>query len=218
VAQLACPSCGEVYPAANVNIALGVAACAGCGQVHDLSACPALAHRSPADGAGVKEAGEALLLPWYSFGNAVGLGLFCLVWDGILLMMFGGALADGHLEMLLFGSLHALAGAGLTYLFVCTVVNSTAVAVRADQIEVSHGPLPWPFQPAVARAEVHQVYVVEDRTSKGQRSYSVHAQLANGHPLRLLRGLPTPGRARFVEEWLERKLAIVDRPVGGEHV
>jgi hypothetical protein len=217
MSRLACPSCGEVYPAANVNVALGVAACARGGEVHDLSARPALTNRSPADGAGVREDGDRLLLPWLSIPTALFLGLFCMVWDGILVSMVGAAVAQGQYEIVLAGSVHGLVGAGLTYLFVCTVVNSTAVTVLPDRLEVSHGPLPWPFQPAADRADVRQIYVIEDRGSKGRRSYSVHAQLANGHAVQLLRGLLTPGRARFVEEWLERKLALVDRPVGGEH-
>jgi hypothetical protein len=215
MSQLSCPGCGAPYRAANVDLALRVAACEACGQVHDLTTRTTLQRHAQPDGDGIVVAEGRLELPWRTVGNLVGLGIFCLAWNGILAAMFVVALADGEIGVLLFGSVHGAIGVGLAYLWLATAVNRTTVTV-GPAVGVAHGPLPWWGSRAVDRQDVHQVYVLEDVGSKGHRSWSVHARLNNGHPVRLLHGLQSPGRARFVEQWLERALGIADQEVAGE--
>jgi hypothetical protein len=222
MALLTCPTCGKPFAPGQVNLALGVASCEPCGQVHDLSrraATHPLAHRTPADPEGlvvVDGESPAVSYAWRGWALLF-LVLWCTIWDSAMLVVVGGAVSQGEWEALLFSSLHVAAGLGVTYLTVALAINHTEIRLRGDELHVSHGPLPWWGERLLSRRAIEQIYVIEDRGSKGSRTYSVHARLTPGHPVRLVHGLSSAGRARFLEEWLEKRLGIADAPVSGEH-
>jgi hypothetical protein len=220
VAQLTCPTCATPFVPANVNLALGVASCLSCNEVHDLSQrAPRARDRTPADPTGFDVVeGAAPVVSWAWRGWVlVFLVLWCAIWDTAMLGVVGAALANGEIETLVFCTFHMLAGVGVTYFTLAMAVNRTTLALDGETLTVTHGPLPWFGDRAVARSDVRQVYVMEDRGSKGSRTYSVHVRVDPGHPVQLVRGLSTAERARFLEEWIERRLDLVDAPVSGEH-
>ncbi len=219
---LRCPSCKTPFVPENVNLALGVASCGACGTVHDLSARRGTQHalsRSPVDPTGlVIEEGRRPSVRWsWRTWQIAFFVVWCTFWDLGMLAMVASAVSTGAYEMLLFGSLHITAGAAVTYYLLALIFNSTTVAVSDEEVTVAHGPLPWFGGRAVARADVAQFYVVEVRGNKGSRSWTVFAELGSGHRTKLVGGLSSPGRARFLEDWLEQKTGVEDRPVDGEH-
>jgi hypothetical protein len=219
MALLTCPTCGKPFAPHQVNLAIGVASCEPCGQVHDLAHRRAQVHRTPGDPEGlavVDGESSTVSYPWRTWALLF-LLLWCTVWDGSLLIMGVGAIAAGQPEALLYSSMHLVAGLAVTYLTAALAVNHTQLRVDRDGLSVSHGPLPWWGGRQLSRSEIEQIYVIEDRGSKGGRTYSVHARIAPGHPVRLVHGLPTAARARFLEDWLEKKLGLADAPVSGEH-
>ncbi len=220
--KLTCPQCGAAFAPGNVNLALGLASCEACGSVHDLSKRRgenAAVVRTPADPAGITVVeGPSPSVSWsWRTAAVLFLILWCTIWDGILLVMFTTSLASGDYEILLFGSIHALVGVGVTWLTVASLVNRTTIALSADELTVEHGPVPWWGNRAVARGEIAQIYVTEVRGNKGSRTYSLFAEVERGHRVPLASGIASVGRARFLEDWLEQRLGLADRPVDGEH-
>jgi hypothetical protein len=219
MALLTCPSCGKPFAPSQVNLALGVASCEPCGQVHDLTQRRPVSDKGPGDPEGLVVADGESPSVRYSWRSIVLLFLviWCFMWDGAMLVVLGGALAQGQGEALLFSSMHIAAGLAMTYYTLAVALNHTEIRLQGGELRVSHGPLPWWGERTLSRKAIEQVYVIEDRGSKGSRTYSVHARLSPGHPVRLVHGLASAGRARFLEGWLEKKLEITDVPVSGEH-
>ena len=148
---------------------------------------------------------------------AVFLVVWCVVWDGMLASFALRLIAGGEPAAVLMLSGHALAGVAVTYLTAAMLVNRTTITVGSERVAVEHGPLPWRGQVDLPAPGVSQVYVTEVRGRKGARSWTLHAELEDGTSVQLVSGLATPGRARFLEDWLEARLGLVDRPVAGEH-
>jgi hypothetical protein len=166
--------------------------------------------------------GVRLVRRWFS-PVYVFLVFFCAIWDGILLMFYGVLTVSGApLFAFLFPLIHVAVGIGLTYTTLCGFVNRTVVEVdRDDMLTVRHGPLPWPGAASIPIAEIAQIFVTEKRsTSKNgnpSSTYAVNALAKSGRRVTLVKGLLSSlDHALFIEQELERRLRIVDRPVVGE--
>lgn len=219
-----CPKCGREIPASDVNLAEAIARCLPCNAVF------ACGNRSGAyskplvqmpKSFTVEQNGPELVLThrWYSPGKAFGLLFFTVFWDGFLLVWYGIAFAsNGPLVMKLFPLLHVAVGVGMTYLTVATFVNKTVIRAGPQEVSVLHGPLRWPGDAALARRDLQQLFCEEkiSRTKNGTSiTYKVWAVLRDRR-VALASGLDTPEQALFIEQQVERRLGILDRPVPGE--
>ncbi len=231
--RLDCPSCQTPLRANDVRLDLALATCHACGEVHDLSARTA----SPSARASPQKAprpriklpkrfqldtsdGSARiswrwLSPKYLF-----MALFCLGWDGFLVIWYGIAfrMKEAPIVMLVFPLLHVAIGVGLTYSTLAGFLNRTRLEVSRDLLTIRHGPLPWGGNHTLRGRQLKQLYVEESvRTNKGntQVSYHVMALDREGNKVKLLSGLEDKDHALFLEQELERHLGIEDAPVRG---
>ncbi len=155
---------------------------------------------------------------WFS-PHYLFLALFCLVWDSFLFSWYGMALrAEGPIVWLvvLFPLLHVAAGVGLTYSTLAGFFNRTVLRVTDAELDIRHGPLPWPGNRRVAAGDLKQLFCEERVGNKGSKSYHLSALRGDGSKLRLLT-LPAPDQALFIEQRVEERLGIADVEVGGEY-
>ena len=150
----------------------------------------------------------------------VPLVIFCVVWNGIMVTMFWVALENGQHEMLLFGSVHAAVGLGILYSVLMRLFNRTRITISYRDIEVRHGPFPWPGSRSIPVYELEQVYVrrVLIRTKNGTRHvFRLIAVDKSDNEVVLLKSLESEDHALFIEREIETILGIKDRRVEGEH-
>ena len=123
------------------------------------------------------------------------------------------------LMALLFPLLHVSVGVGLTYYVIAGFLNRTEVRATRGELSVSHGPVPWPGNKSVAAHAVEQLYCQAKvrHTKNGTRTaYRVEMALRNGEKETLVKGLDDPDEALFLEQKIEERLRIEDRPMPGE--
>jgi hypothetical protein len=120
-------------------------------------------------------------------------------------------------QMVLFPMLHVAVGLILAYVTICGFINTTTVTARDGHLDVRHAPLPWPGNGTVSG--IRQLYSKE-KVHRGKRgrvsySYELHAVTSAGKR-KLVGRLEEAAQALWLEQTLERRLHIEDRPVGGE--
>ena len=170
---------------------------------------------------------------WFAFTpDLVFSAIFALLWNGAIALAFFNAsstrAADagpdgtdviGILVLLAFVMTGVITG----YRTLAGFVNKTRIAIEGGVLSVRHGPLPWARARRVAVSDVKQLFCREvlHGRSRGvrrrRRTYDLCAVLEEGSDAPLLRGLPEPEEAQYLEQLLEEKLAIVPAPVAGEY-
>lgn len=123
--KLTCEDCGADIPAENINISRAVAKCAHCGAISGFAdrvsnSRAAVERPQVALPPGIEVidlGGELTLLRrWFSWKYAF-LAVFCLFWNGFLVVWYTLALSaeETPVLMLVFPILHVAAGVGLSY-------------------------------------------------------------------------------------------------------
>lgn len=162
--------------------------------------------------------GLTLQYRWFS-AKFIFMALFCLFWDGFLVVWYAMALGSGNLVMTVFPILHVLAGIGITYWTIAGFVNSTTVMIDGSRLRVSHHPLPWGRTVELRRFEVKQLFC-EEKVSRGKNgpsyTYNLSALLQTGERRKLVSGLDTPEIPLYLEQHAEEWLEIRDESVAGE--
>jgi hypothetical protein len=151
---------------------------------------------------------------------AFGLLIFCIFWDGFLLFWYGAAFAmRGHLAMKLFPLIHVAAGGFITYVTAATFLNTTRILIERGEVKVRHGPLPWPGNLTMRADEFDQLYCREkvNHSKNGTHlSYEVWAALRQGTHKKFIAAGLERDHAIYIEQEMERALALKDRHVSGE--
>ena len=117
----------------------------------------------------------------------------------------------------------ALSLGGLcVYALVMMLVNRTVVEVTKEHVSISHGPLPGLLRRRIVNArEIAQVYCEEHswRMKIGVTDYDYELKviLVDGRRVSLLPDIPNAQQAAFLEQEIERRLGIIDRPVSSEY-
>ncbi len=229
--ELRCKSCGAVLKPESVNLALAMARCEHCGALFGLRNAPGLAdvpvtasvvrQKVPMPkGFDVVDFGTTLEITrrWFSPVFLL-LLVFCVFWNGFMVVWHGIALATGMWPMSCFGLIHTSVGIGVAYFTVAGFVNRTVIRADRGMIEVRHGPLPWPGNKALPAGRIGQLYCKET-VSHGKNGathrYSVEVAMKDDTAATLLTGLDRAEHALYIEQELERHLDIEDRPVRGE--
>jgi hypothetical protein len=212
----ACRRCGAEL---EVQADLLLARCRACRTVTDLT--PPRGRPEvplPARFRVEREAGT-LRIEWRWFSaRTIGLLLASVVFDGTLVVQL--LLLSGP-PLVFFGLVHAVVSFGLSWAALCGLFNRTRIEVEPGFLRVRHGPLPWPGNREVPVSRIRQLYCTEvDESDSDGTSFS-YSLLATpgpgaGKPLVLIKRLPKPEQALFLEQAVEQLLGIADRPVEGE--
>jgi hypothetical protein len=147
--------------------------------------------------------------------------VFLVVWFGFLAFFYRMASAGGAPTLFyLFPLIHVAVGVGIGYWALCGLVNRTTIECAYGVLGVRHHPLPWPGNRSFATADLAQLYVKEKVThnSKGgvRVTYGVFALGRDGRTSKVVAGLSDVDQAFCIEQEIERRLRIGDRPVVGE--
>jgi hypothetical protein len=102
---------------------------------------------------------------------------------------------------------------GWDFMLMGMLVNSTTITVSDDTIDVRHGPLPSPLFTSrrLRVADVEQLFAAPFGSL-----FEVGAVLRDKSRVVLVRPLVTQEQALFVEQQIERRLALTDVEVAGE--
>ena len=234
--QLKCKQCGRDIPAEDVNIERLIAKCSAChavfGFADDVSKTDAVG--APPDRRrrrrskvplpprfSVEDTGLALRIthtwwrPLFIF-----LAFFSIAWCGFLVLWYGVAIGtDAPIFALLFPMIHVAVGIGLLYYTAAGFVNRTYIDVDGREVKITHAPLPWPGSKAIPVHTLDQLYVTEHRSQNRNGvhySYNLNAIDKSGQKLKLVGALSEPDQALYLEQTIEDRLRIEDRPVPGE--
>jgi len=155
---------------------------------------------------------------WFS-RTTVGLAVFCVFWDGFLILWYLIAVfSKSGKEMFLGPIAHVFIGIILTYITLAGFVNRTVISFDRQNLTVRHRPLPWWGNRTIPMREIDQIFTRKSNVKVNNApTYDLcYIQSGAKKPKKLLSGLDSPDTARFIEQQVENWLNITDRPVPGE--
>jgi hypothetical protein len=233
--QVHCPTCGALLLADDMSLETLAGKCRRCNSLVDLS--PHLPSRqAPARERPrvptprrfvVEDTGDSLRIirRWYGPEIVVG-GLFCLFWDGFLVLWYFNAVNQvlagqrGAWLAICFPVLHLAVGVGLTYSVIAGLLNRTIISVQAGMVTVRHGPVPWFGYFQIATERIDQIFCEQRLGSPGRNSrrssIDVRIVTKDNEKQTMVSSLGELDEALFIEQQMEAYLGIADRPVPGE--
>ncbi len=147
------------------------------------------------------------------------LAFFSAFWNVFMVVWMTIALKQGELGMAAFGSIHASVGLFLLYFTIASFVNKTDVRINTENLQVSHGPIPWFGNKSIPVHEISQLYC-EQKVTQGKNgqsiSYRVNCLDHKQRKQKLLSGLNEYDQARYIEAEIEKILGIKNVAVEGE--
>lgn len=224
--ELKCRNCGSELVPEDISARLSAVRCRHCDTLFALPAGHGRAAPLPRPTVGLPERFDLHESPrgiriergWLT-GATYALLVFAILWNGFMLVWHGIALSQGQWMMSAFGLIHTAVGAGLVYKVLADFLNRTVIRVESGALTLRHGPLPWPGKKDFRTADFEQFYVTRKVThgkNGSTTTYQLEALLAGGRRKTIVKGLPEPEHAIYLEQQLEKHLKIVDRPIDGE--
>jgi len=220
-----CPQCKANIPVEQLNPTQRTARCVDCQSSVPVTN-PFSTKHTPAalywpsltlpNGFNLTGSGSTFTVTWRWFGSKyIFLIFFCLIWDLITFNLVGAA---GWAALFI---PHVWVAVGVTYYTLAGLVNHTEIRVDANQLTVTHGPLPYWGNKQFSSDTLGQLYS-KKRTHRTKRTttytYELHAYTRTGRSVTLLKGLDKPQQALFLEQEIERFLDIKDKSIAGELV
>lgn len=223
---LLCPACAAPIRQEEVHLAAALATCGGCGSQMNLTTSFGLAEapvqrRAPValpKGMTLEQTlhGIQITRAWFT-PAAIGLLLFCVLWDGFLVFWYITVTQTGAPDIAkLLPVVHVLVGLFLSYFAAASFVNRTRVTVERGVLNIRHAPLPWPGPRGLGTVQIRQLFCKRhvSRSKNGLRiSWQLWAVTDTDARRKLLSGLELD-QALYLEQELEKALGIQDRPVG----
>lgn len=226
--SLKCPNCAAILRAEDWDMGTGMIKCGYC---HSLSNIPISNQEQGGfrarpeiplpPGIQVQETMEGTVITRRWFNLAVAFLIpFCIAWDSFLIFWYSIALSGkGPWIMAVFPLLHVAVGVGLTYYTLATLFNTTRIVAGRGFLRIQHGPLPWMGNTELPTGNLNQLYGKE-KISRGKNGphyqYELWAALHDGSTRKLLGAGITMEQALYLEQKLERALALKDRTMAGE--
>lgn len=242
--HLDCKECGARIPAEDMNLENLVARCRRCDAVFSFAAEVGAGAEGLAAPVGVDgprrpvplslgdvplprgitvddEPGQFTIVRRWFAPKIIGLLFFCALWDGFLIVWYAGVLTTGApLPMVLFPLLHLAVGAGITYAMLAGFLNRTRIEIDPMSFSIRHGPLPWRGNRTISALDIDQLYVMEKvhhgKHGRTWLTFEVWSKLKGAPDVKLLSGLEDRNQALSIEQVVEDRLRIADRPVEGE--
>jgi hypothetical protein len=159
--------------------------------------------------------GIVITRSWLS-RSSLGMLACCLVWNGLIALWYANPFnRTGVYNLVVLPMLPLMVGGTFTYSMLAGFFNRTKFRITRDAVAVRHFPLWWPGNAEIPAAHIEQLFC-DETVFKSSRTttvtYNVHVVLRNGKRLPLVSGLEHPHHARFIEQELEARLGIADRP------
>ena len=152
---------------------------------------------------------------WSRLTGAI-LFIFSLIWNSFIVFILSVMPA----EVRFFIIIHAAVGLFLFYYGLCNLLNKTTITCYNETLKLKSGPLPAFNNKTIAKADINQLYFTE-RVNRGKNgttlNYRLHMLNNNNRSITLIKTLPDPEAARFIESKLEKFFKIKDAPVAGEY-
>jgi hypothetical protein len=228
--QIFCRQCGAEIKAADINLDSMMAKCASCNAVFSFADMyegikPKAAKRKAnaldsvpmPGGITVQDDGYQLEITRKWFGcSTVGIGVFALIWNGMIWFIFVPA---GFSSFGIFLLPFIAVGIGFLYMTVAGFLNATTIRVDTSNLSIQHGPVPYPGK-TLASQDIEQFYTkqrVHHNENSTSYTYELHAVTFEGKKQKLIGGLSESDQAVYIEQEVERFLGIEDRPVRGEY-
>lgn len=224
--KITCNTCKNVIPATDINIKDKIAKCESCNSVFDCRDQLSAVLKKDRQELGLPKHIEvekkyshlSIIRGWFN-PAIIFLTIFCVFWDGFMIVWFGIAISQGQWPMALFGSIHGLVGVGLTYYTIAGYINKTYISVDSRAMTIEHAPLPFGKNKYIRSKDLKQLYSKE-KVHHGKNgasfSYEVHAVTATGSKIKIVSGLSNSDQALYIEQEIEKFLKIEDMPVRGE--
>ena len=226
--KILCPSCRVPVAAEDVALDTGLAKCRTCNNVFRFDnlaglAAPAVRPRQnvgrPHSVVSFEEdGGLTVRYRWFS-PKYIFLLIFCLFWDGFLVVWYAMAWGSGNTIMLVFPLLHVAAGIFITYWTIAGFVNTTTLRIDPYRLRVTHHPLPWGRPVQLEVGDVHQLFC-DEKVTRGKNgpsyTYNLNALMRDGSRRKVVSGLDSPDLPVFLEQHAEEWMRIQDEPVAGE--
>jgi len=226
--QLACPNCGTSTRASDINLEMLIAKCHNCHTVFSFEEKISKKKRQRTEvpmPPGIEAFSYLselnIEIKWRKMMSGF-LTFFTIFWNLVLIPFIAIAVLQGQWVIFLFIALHLFVGVALAYYTVAMLVNTTYIMVDRSHLIVEHKPIPvFSYKNRqVPITDVAQIFInkyVASRTNgRPNFAYSVRYEQADGDQVTLMRGLKKHEQARYVEQEIERFLAIEDRAVDGE--
>ncbi len=222
---LDCRRCGAQITAENIDLTTALARCHRChavfGFADQLSGAnppPPPMDRPLPDGFTMSESGGRLRLVhrWYRPVLFVAL-LACIFWSAGFALWYELARSPSEIPLvvLLAAIVHVTVGVSITYATLAGFFNRTIIEADTTHLAIRHTPMPWPGNREVRAGDLQQLFCEEQVDNKSV-TYRLSAVLRDGRKLPLVKTLPEPNQALFLEHTLERRLGIVNQAVAGE--
>jgi hypothetical protein len=226
---LDCRRCGAQIRAEDINLVKALAKCRHCHAVFGFADQMSGARPAPPPtsiplprGLDVSERSGVLRLERHWFqSNLFFLLIFCVCWDAFMVLWYINVLSElsGRGLVALFPLLFVAAGAGMTYVTLAGLINSTVIEAGKTHLALRHTPLPWRGNREIWVSELQQIFCeehVRESMNGSSTTYSLNAVLVNGRKLTLVKDLPEAAQALYLEHAIEKYLGITNRPVPGE--
>ncbi len=239
---LSCRACGAALQSDALDRRLAIITCSRCGSIFDLARRKDRDLGTIPDGAGASSPGRGSLerapaaLPegfdvqssgegfevrwrWFTAGKLL-LIPFAIAWNAFLVNWYRMALSsDMPWIMVIIPMVHVAAGVAISWIAIANLVNRSWITIRGGTLQVRHGPLPWWPMPTLPARSIEQLYCTKKvRRSKNGTTvtYELRAVTRDHAGRLLLGGLDRLEQALWLEQEIERRLDIRDRPVAGE--
>lgn len=161
--------------------------------------------------------GELIIeYPWSRIAGIV-MGIFSILWFGMFAFIFNKM----PVEFRIFMIFHFAVGIYILYYAICSLVNKTRITCTTDMLAINSGPIPAFNNKKIQAGDIDQLYFTE-KISRGKNnsetySYQLHMLDKNQRSKRLIKNLPDPESARFIEQKLEKFYKIKNLAVAGQY-
>jgi hypothetical protein len=229
--QVICPKCDATIPADNLDLNRNLAKCGVCSEVFNCAEQLGGLATGGESGAGRNEIPMPKGIRVFRRNNALrivrrwlgpkffALAIFCLFWNGFMVVWFTIAITQKQWAMAAFGSIHGTIGLAVAYFTLAGFLNSTTITVMNSMLQIVHGPIRVPGNRQIPADALQQLYT-KRHISHGKNgtsiSYELRALTADGKDEKLLGGLDRQEQALFIEQEVEEFLGIEDRVIRGE--
>ncbi len=222
-----CPSCNKPVPFENININTGFGKCDNCHSFFRLEQVlpPSASPSAPLQRLEVflpfgleilKLTNELNLYFSWRKSISVFLVLFALIWNGVLAIFVAAALFTGEYIIFAFISIHLLVAIIIDYYLIASMVNTSTISIRSNEITVVHEPLPWinrnkTFDARDITQLYSETYEMGKQNNNPVYAFRVMMQLKDGKTTKLLSGLKNAEQALF------KPSAISHQPSANSH-